>query len=72
MRGSQAFIDVVGYVQAFEQELLLFVAFWLVVGALDEFAIDLLWIGLRLTGRLRDRTSPRQRWLCHSPVVPPS
>ncbi|GLK46898.1 MULTISPECIES: glycosyl transferase family protein [Novosphingobium] len=54
MRGSQAFIDVVGYVQAFEQELLLFVAFWLVVGALDEFAIDLLWIGLRLTGRLRD------------------
>ncbi|MFT4054526.1 MAG: glycosyl transferase family protein [Novosphingobium sp.] len=54
MRGSQAFINIVAYVQAFEQELLLFVAFWLVVGALDEFAIDLIWIGLRLTGRSRD------------------
>ncbi|AOR76780.1 glycosyl transferase family protein [Novosphingobium resinovorum] len=54
VRGSQALIDIVAHVQAFEQELLLFVAFWLVLGALDEFMIDALWIGLRLTGRSPD------------------
>ncbi len=31
-----------------EQELLYFAAFWFVLGALDEFAVDCLWIGQRL------------------------
>lgn len=54
MRQSQVLIDTLAYLQAFEQELLLFVAFWLVVGALDEFVIDVCWIGLRVAGRGRD------------------
>ncbi|MFM5885497.1 MAG: glycosyl transferase family protein [Novosphingobium sp.] len=34
-----------------ERELLVFAAFWFVVGLIDEFAIDLTWVWLRLTGR---------------------
>lgn len=41
--------------QLVEQELLLFAAFWFVVGILDELAVDLLWLRLRLTGRARAR-----------------
>lgn len=41
---------VLGYV---EHELLLFAAFWFAVGAIDDFGIDLLWLWLRLTGRVR-------------------
>jgi adsorption protein B len=37
--------------QIVEQELLLFAAFWFVVGAVDELAVDLSWLWLRLTGR---------------------
>ncbi len=36
-----------------ERELLLFAGFWLAIGLLDEFAIDLSWIWLKLTGRAR-------------------
>jgi len=39
--------------QFVERELLLFAAFWFIVGAIDEFAIDLLWLWLRITGRVR-------------------
>lgn len=34
-----------------ERELLIFAAFWFVVGILDELAIDLAWLWLKLTGR---------------------
>lgn len=37
-----------------EHELLLFVAFWFVVGALDEIGVDVCWLWLRATGRARD------------------
>ena len=37
----------------FEHELLAFAAFWFCVGLIDEFAIDLTWLWLRLTGRAR-------------------
>ena len=37
--------------QLVEQELLLFAAFWFLLGAIDEVAVDLCWIWLRLTGR---------------------
>ncbi len=40
--------------QTIERELLLFCAFWFVLGALDDLAVDLIWIGLKLTGRARD------------------
>ena len=36
-----------------ERELLVFAAFWFVVGLIDEFAIDCTWAWLRLTGRAR-------------------
>lgn len=40
---------------AFERELLAFAAFWFCVGLADEFALDLSWLWLRLTGRARIR-----------------
>lgn len=36
-----------------EHELLLFAAFWFAVGIIDEAGIDLLWLVLRVTGRIR-------------------
>lgn len=39
-----------------ERELLAFATFWFCVGLVDEFVVDLVWLVLRLTGRLR---SPR-------------
>ncbi|PKB19471.1 adsorption protein B [Novosphingobium kunmingense] len=42
-----------------ERELLVFAAFWFVVGLVDEFAVDLTWLWLRLTGRARTPALPR-------------
>ena len=42
----------------FEHELLAFAAFWLCVGLIDEFAVDLAWLWLRLTGRGRTARLP--------------
>lgn len=39
-------------------ELLLFAAFWFVIGAIDELAVDATWLWLRLTGRARSRRLP--------------
>lgn len=36
-----------------EHELLLFAAVWFAIGAIDEWGIDLLWLWLRFTGRVR-------------------
>lgn len=44
--------------QVLEQELLLFAAFWFVLGALDEFAIDCIWIVLRLGLRRAPQAAP--------------
>ena len=44
-----------------EHELLLFAAIFFLVGALDEFLIDIVWAWLRLTGRARTRTISRER-----------
>ena len=41
-----------------ERELLIFAAFWFVVGLVDEFAIDCTWAWLRLTGRCRTARLP--------------
>jgi bacteriophage N4 adsorption protein B len=40
---------------AFERELLAFAAFWFCLGLADEFALDLSWLWLRLTGRAQTR-----------------
>ncbi len=42
--------DGLGWLQLARHELLLFSAFWFIVGAIDEFAIDLIWLWLRLAG----------------------
>ncbi|MDE8652644.1 glycosyl transferase family protein [Novosphingobium sp. H3SJ31-1] len=42
-----------------EHELLLFAAFWFVLGAIDETVIDGIWLALRLTGRTREPRVPR-------------
>ncbi len=36
-----------------ERELMIFAAFWFVIGMIDEFAIDCTWAWLRLTGRIK-------------------
>ncbi len=43
------------WLQLAERELLLFAAFWFIVSAVDELAIDLCWLWLRLTGRNTSR-----------------
>ena len=46
------------WLQLAEHELLLFAAFWFVVGAFDEMWVDLGWLWLRLTGRGRSDRLP--------------
>ena len=41
-----------------ERELLIFAAFWFVVGLVDEFAVDAAYLWLRLTGRARTQQLP--------------
>jgi len=51
---SQLLFGIITGLQTLEHELLLFVAFWFVLGALDEFAIDVCWIALCVAGKGRD------------------
>ena len=46
--------------QRVEHELLLFAAFWFVVGAVDELAVDSCWLCLWLTGRTKRASLPRE------------
>jgi len=41
-----------------EYELLLFCAVWFAIGALDELGVDVLWLWLRLTGRVQTGRAP--------------
>ncbi len=40
--------------QLIEHELLLFAAFWFIISALDELAVDFSWLALRFTGKARE------------------
>ena len=55
MPGSwqQAGIGLWGWLEFVEHELLLFAAVCFVLGALDELAVDLAWLRLRITGRTK-------------------
>jgi len=53
------FPELLGGLQRVEHELLLFAAFWFIVAAFDELAIDVSWLWLRLTRRARDGRLPR-------------
>ncbi|MEN9683939.1 MAG: hypothetical protein RIQ99_1788 [Pseudomonadota bacterium] len=53
---------VVSALQVFvplERELLVFAAFWFVIGLLDELAIDLAWLWFRLTGKISTLRLPQ-------------
>lgn len=43
-----------------QHELLLFAAIFFLIGAIDDFAVDLVWLGLRLTGRAGDQRLPAE------------
>ena len=45
---QELFPLLLGALQMLEQELLYFATFWFVLGAMDEFAVDCLWIGVRV------------------------
>jgi len=46
--------QVLHAMQVIEHELLLFAAFWFVVGSLDELAMDAAWLWLKLKGKAED------------------
>lgn len=50
--------DLLEWLLLFERELLAFAAFWFCIGLIDEFAIDLTWLWLRVTGRARTAQLP--------------
>ena len=50
---SQIFVII----EQFQYELLLFSAFWFLVGAIDELCMDLLWFGYRVRSWVRGKTS---------------
>lgn len=60
MTDASAFADsILQLVLPVERELLIFSAFWLAIGLFDEFAIDCLWLWMRLTDKARTRYLPR-------------
>ena len=50
--------DLPGVLAVAERELFLFAGFWMVLGSLDELAIDAIWAWLRLRGRARSSRAP--------------
>lgn len=61
MQAAGTIEHVIMAVQIIEQELLLFAAFWFLVGAADEIGVDLCWIWLKLGRRVRDLRITRER-----------
>ncbi len=41
-----------------EHELLLFAGFFFLIGAIDEFAVDVIWLAMRVSGRAKTRRLP--------------
>jgi adsorption protein B len=62
---ADRFGAVLRALSAVEHELLVFAAVWLAIGALDELAVDAVWLRLVLTGR------GRARWLAAGPADGP-
>ena len=50
--------SLLGILQFLEQELLYFAAFWFVLGAIDEFAVDCLWLALQIRRRWESDEQP--------------
>ena len=58
IEGAGAAVNALDWLLLVERELLAFSAFWFCVGLIDEFAVDVAWLGLRLTGRIRTPRLP--------------
>lgn len=54
MAEAQLVSGALAWLEVFERELLLFSTFWFVLGALDDLAVDLLWIVLKLRGKAKE------------------
>lgn len=60
MAGQESLaLSILQWLVPIERELLIFASFWFVVGLVDEFAIDLSWLWLKLTGHARTPRLPR-------------
>ncbi|WP_279389706.1 glycosyl transferase family protein [Novosphingobium sp. PhB165] len=53
--------------QYMEQELLLFTAFWLLLGACDDLATDIVWLRLQLAGK--GRSTRLSQEACDAPLI---
>ena len=49
--GITGLSQLIYWLQLVEHELLLFAAFWFIVGTIDELVVDFAWLWLRITGR---------------------
>jgi len=59
MTGAESgIVPALHWLSLAERELLLFAGFWMVVGLADEFAVDLVWLWYKLTGRARTARLP--------------
>lgn len=56
--GGAASLSALDWLLLVERELLAFSAFWFCIGLIDEFVVDLAWLGLRLSGRTRTPRLP--------------
>ncbi len=53
-------LDVWQWLALFQHELLVFAAVFFLIGAIDDLAVDLLWLWLRITGRVSTPRADRQ------------
>ncbi len=59
-----------GFIELIQRELLLFCGIWFVIGALDDIAVDLLWIARRVWLHLRGRGAVLRLATLAPPAVP--
>ncbi len=57
-QGGSGLFPALGVLASIEHELLIFSAFWFAIGLIDEMAIDLSWVWLRLRGRVQTPRLP--------------
>lgn len=60
MKSAEGIRHTIECLQMVEQELLLFAAFWFLIGACDDLLVDLCWLWLKITGRARDGAISRE------------
>lgn len=69
---ADAIQGAIKFLQLVEQELLLFAAFWFLVGAIDDISVDLCWLWLKLTAGHAPGAFPKSRAALRSRAALPS